>query len=283
MLLPLTIDPYLKTLAQGFLLFTHEYAVIILIAIGFLIFNRNLFGKALFILLFSMVINTYLKSIWKIPLPNHLEAGFSFPSGHMQTAFALWGWLAWEFKNRFFTGFVVFLLSGIAFGLIYLGYHTPRDILGALFFGSITLLLYYYFLKISWIQKHLPLIGLVFACLSVPFITLMHTYPSSIWVATGALIGFSLGWYYQDKYFTFQSYPTSPKPLKEKIFIVFIALSGVFVVKFGCQLLLVDVSKSLSLMLSSFLVGAWISVGVDGVMTKLINYIKSRLNLNDKL
>ncbi|MBT4964011.1 MAG: phosphatase PAP2 family protein [Francisellaceae bacterium] len=137
----------LDILARGHLAFTTEIILIPTVAVGYHFISRRIYINATVILLFMMVFNTYLKSIWQIPLPTHIGTGWSFPSGHMASAIVFWGYLALENKHRIFVGITAVGLIGVALSLIHFGYHTLTDILGAVFFSSITLAMFFHINK----------------------------------------------------------------------------------------------------------------------------------------
>lgn len=97
-----------------------------------------------------------LKMIFRIPRPWVLDpsftivesaraeaTGYSFPSGHTQCATNLYGGIARSSKRRAVQigGVAVFLL--IAFTRMYLGVHTPKDVLVSLVIGVLLLLALY--------------------------------------------------------------------------------------------------------------------------------------------
>lgn len=101
-----------------------------------------------FILSTSVVLNTGLKGLFRIPRPytyhsgiNHLDritgVGWSFPSGHAQlTASAMVG-LYLNFKNRIFAALALVVPILVSFSRIYLGVHTPVDVLCGMAIGAV--------------------------------------------------------------------------------------------------------------------------------------------------
>lgn len=186
----------LELIAKTGLLFSQPPVLASVILIGFLNFNQNIFGRTLFILLFTMVYNVYLKSVWQIPLPPPLE-GFAFPSGHMHSAVVFWVALAIEFRRFWFSALVVFMLCLTGYGLIYQGYHYPIDIVGAVGFGSLTLLIYYFLQQLKVFKENPYKLGVPLASLAIFFMILLPAASLQkwhIWQALGALIGFTIGW-----------------------------------------------------------------------------------------
>ena len=88
------------------------------------------------------VLNQFLKILCRIPRPwvrdpnfRALEAaipeagGYSFPSGHSQTAVGIFGCIAVTRKNKLLRGICIALMILVPFSRMYVGVHTPADVL----------------------------------------------------------------------------------------------------------------------------------------------------------
>lgn len=86
--------------------------------------------------------NQFLKILCRVPRPwvkdpnfKPLEAavpeanGYSFPSGHSQTAVGTFGCIAVTQKNRIVRGVCIALMLLVPFSRMYVGVHTPQDVL----------------------------------------------------------------------------------------------------------------------------------------------------------
>lgn len=130
-------------LANFFLSFSHMTLIIPIVLLGFIRGDRKLFYHAACIMLFSILVNYALKITFHIPLsPTLGKTGFAFPSGHMQVASVLYGWIAYKKQNLLLYLLMSILLCGIAFGLAHLGYHNYYDITGAVLVAVILIALY---------------------------------------------------------------------------------------------------------------------------------------------
>jgi hypothetical protein len=120
--------------AKTILLATNDIFVFVLLMTGYLFFSRRLFTSTLFVIIFALFFNAYLKSIWQIPLPPGVGSHtWSFPSGHMHFSCALWGWLGLRYNWRFaMWAWVPLLCIAIGVSEVICGYHNVWDILGAL-------------------------------------------------------------------------------------------------------------------------------------------------------
>lgn len=178
-------------LAQFFLTFTEALFLVPIILLGYFFWDKKIFTRALFLLLFSMILNRYLKSIWQVPLLPHLGDGWAYPSGHMQAAVSFYGWLALEFRNRWITLSITIGLAIIAWALVFQGYHTPEDILGALLFGGASILLYALLCRIIPVRFHV-LLGLILVIPGLVLISLMPKEFPYLWAVIAGLGGFSV-------------------------------------------------------------------------------------------
>ncbi|MGE3319589.1 MAG: phosphatase PAP2 family protein [Candidatus Berkiella sp.] len=245
----------LELIAKTGLLFSQPLILASIVLVGFLNRNEALFGRTLFILLFTMVYNVYLKSIWQIPLPAPLE-GWAFPSGHMHSTMAFWGALALEYKRFWFRILVLMILAMSGFALVYSGYHYPIDILGAVAFGSLTLLVYRFLLQQSFC-KELPY-RLGFLLIPLATLCILLTPPEArklhLWQAYGAMIGFTIGWgllstQQLTKRFTFNAI--------QRLKVLSMALAGALCAFYFIQAL--PLSKQMIIFSQFFIIAIWVN------------------------
>lgn len=108
------------------------------------------------------VCNQFLKMAFRIPRPWVLDpefsivesaregaTGYSFPSGHTQCATGLYGGVARSSKRRAVQITGVVLCFVIAFTRMYLGVHTPKDVIVSLVIGFLLVLLLYPLIEAS--------------------------------------------------------------------------------------------------------------------------------------
>lgn len=200
----------LDFLAKGFLTFSHDVIIVPLIIIGFLT-QRNVitkksekgsivWGNACLLILFAMIFNTFLKSIFLIPLNPELgKEGFAFPSGHMHVSVVFYGWLFRAYPYRWVRGIILLILAGIGYGLIQQGYHDLIDVVGAVVFGIATLYAFSKVTSFPSIQKNpsrlglylIPLTGLMMGLIEYRIGIPFHIQKTFI-----GLVGISLFWFF---------------------------------------------------------------------------------------
>lgn len=245
----------INLIAKGFLFFSQENTVIVLLCMGFFGYDKKKVSRALFLLLFSMIFNAFLKSLFQVPLSSEIGTGFAFPSGHMQNSAVLWGWLSLEVKRKSFSALSVILLCGIAFGLIQQGYHSLVDILGALVFATLLIILYPLLLKRTFIKNSLTRTGIFLFLIALPMIHSISQPPPVLFVAEGALVGFTLGTLQQNALRSLNNFFSKLKSL-------LLAMAGIALIQAGLRYF-PHLSQEFSLFTGTFLTALWISAGVS--------------------
>ena len=178
-----TID----AVARFFLGFSHFLFIFPMLALGFIFLNKRLFYHALCIMFFNIILNVALKATFQIPLAPFLnKAGFAFPSGHMQLATIVYGWLAFKRPSTRLRILISVVLMGIGFGLVHFGYHTVIDVLGGVFF-AILLIKLYAFMQFKH-SKTLPWLLASISSFAMPYMAWRGTILPHAWVAYCALL-----------------------------------------------------------------------------------------------
>ena len=154
-----------------------EPVVFIIIAtIIYLAYSKTLAKNTVLCLLFSHYLNQIFKSTFQDPRPNtnvgdeygFAEPSYGFPSGHTQNSLSFWGYISYEFKDRYkykqvpivpVILFCIVFLVGISRMVI--GVHDLQDVIGGILLGIGILLLFIYlepiispqFSKLSFFAK----------------------------------------------------------------------------------------------------------------------------------
>lgn len=168
-----------------------------LLALGYLFIDRNIFARTIIITVFVIIYNSFLKSFFQIAFPTSSTLyEWSFPSGHTHVAFACYGWLCLEYRNRYSIGLFILLMGLITYSILYFKYHHIIDIIATLIFGYITVKTYHFLLKIPFIQEFQPRLAWL---LCIVASTLLYFIPNAtslpyLWSALGLFLGTSIGW-----------------------------------------------------------------------------------------
>ncbi len=136
------------------------------------------------------IINQFLKLWFRIPRPwvkdpnftivesARAEAtGYSFPSGHTQNAFAVFGSPARFFKNTALRIVFILLIALTAFSRMYVGVHTPLDVSVSLIVGTILVFVIYpFFRDMDKSPKKVYIIFGIFIVLAAAFVAFVELY-----------------------------------------------------------------------------------------------------------
>ena len=136
------------------------------------------------------IINQFLKLWFRIPRPwvkdpnftivesARAEAtGYSFPSGHTQNAFAVFGSPARFFKSTALRIIFIFLIALTAFSRMYVGVHTPLDVGVSLIVGTILVFVIYpFFRDMDKSPKKVYIIFGIFIVLAAAFVAFVELY-----------------------------------------------------------------------------------------------------------
>ena len=194
-------SPFLSLFFESITLMGYPTFLILFISFGYFFWSSKRFSRVAILLFISALINSFLKDFFQDPRPPQelmldpqIGASYGWPSGHTQIAVTLWGFLAYELKDKLFTIFAVLLISLIAFSRMYLGVHDLGDIFSGLLIGLLILGIWHIGLKLN-LDKELSSRTWLLLILGFQTLTFI-TYPShenhelSVW-----LLGVMTGWF----------------------------------------------------------------------------------------
>ena len=166
----------------------------VFMAVGMIVFWCVDKYKGYFLLcigFFGTILNQFLKILCRVPRPwikdpnftivesaREAASGYSFPSGHTQTAVGLFGGIARITHRRALRIGAIVLAALVALSRMYLGVHTPADVLVStgiaivLIFGAYPL-----FCKAE--QKASVMYGILaaFVLIMIAYLCFVHLYP----------------------------------------------------------------------------------------------------------
>lgn len=220
-----------------------------------------------------------LKIAFRIPRPWILDpdfsavksavpaaTGYSFPSGHTQSAAALYFPLALKAKPMFLKIFCILLFLLVGFSRMYLGCHTPKDVLVSMALTiTVSLIIWHFQSLLLDDTRYLKRIAALLAVLSLAVAAyalalqdsgIIETkYALDCCKASGAGLGFSIGWYAER---TKLNFDTRTENIPGQLIKLFIGLlSALFIKKtfpffFG--------SSVLAKMIEYFILVLWILI-----------------------
>ena len=182
------------------------------------------------------------------PVPSALEhaTGYSFPSGHTQSAAAIFGTLGVQIKRKPLKAVFFLLAILVAFSRLYLGVHTPADVAVSLLISAVLIFLTVKVFKADPVNKKRELATAVFMVLFAGAVIVIAAvlfsrgaidqgYVSDCLKAAGAGAGFAVGMYIERVYISF---PVKAKNLVWQIIKLVIGLAGVLAIKEGLKLVI---------------------------------------------
>ena len=173
-----------------------------------------------------------LKITFRIPRPWILDSsfhavpsalpdatGYSFPSGHTQSITSLFGTGILHFRRKYLKVFCGIIIALVMFSRMYLGCHTPQDVLVSFYISIICVLLNYHYIyrnnSAAGKEFRITLIMIMACILLTGYSVYLQNcgiiaieYARDCIKASGAGFAFSLGYYIEARFIRF-SLPAS--------------------------------------------------------------------------
>ena len=205
-------NPILNALFLVLTISTEVPVIVILTAIMYWCINKKYGQKLLFSLTANIAINTGIKEYVKAPRPIGTEGleslrvstatGYSFPSGHTQTATTFWTSLMIIFRKKWMYILGSIMILGVGLSRLYLGVHWPIDVICGWIFGIVFTIMFSKLFDIVDKNKNYKLLLLTLR----PFIIFIFIVKSESYIKMlGLLVGFIRGYIIEDKYIKFNT------------------------------------------------------------------------------
>lgn len=250
-------SPFLDTLIQLITRLGEEVVILGVICFFYWCLNKNTAYKLGFIFFTSGMIVQGLKITCKIDRPFVIDktlkpvgsaietaTGYSFPSGHTQSATSLYGYFALAVKNKWLKALFVIAFLLVGFSRLYLGVHTYYDVGVSLILTlAIVFFAHLFFDRIISGKSDLFL-SIALAAVSIflcvyAFILAKVGYadPKQIndcFKSGGAGVAFAIGFFIERKYINFDV--SAKKPYIQAIKFI-IGVAGALILKSGLKLI----------------------------------------------
>lgn len=178
-----------QELATIFLKFTHDIFIIPILVLGYIWINRKLFYHAICVTLLAVIYARALKNYFQIYSPKY---GLIFPSGHILTATATYGWISLKSNKILIWIISIILISLSSYSMIFFSFHNLKEIIGGIFFAIILVISYNYMLT-----KHPSILKLTLLPLAIALLLYIkykkQVFFGFIWMTIYALFGIFIG------------------------------------------------------------------------------------------
>ncbi|WP_167957679.1 phosphatase PAP2 family protein [Anaerosporobacter faecicola] len=226
--------PWLTWFFLVFTSFGEETLVLAIICFLYWCHNKRLAYRICFSFFSSGLVVQTLKITFRIPRPWVKDSsfhavsqavptatGYSFPSGHTQCATALYSTFAWNTKKKRLQILCFVIIAGVMISRMYLGVHTPQDVLTSFFITCIFSYVTNYLInRFRLLDNNLFMTAIFLVTISIGVaiysLVLLHNgtietrYASDCCKAAGAGIGFAIGWFIESTYIRFSERATAP-------------------------------------------------------------------------
>lgn len=202
----------LTSIFTFFTICTEVPVITVLTGILYWCINKKAGQRTLFALCGSLNINAGVKNFVKMPRPIGTEGleslrvetatGYSFPSGHTQTATTFWTSMMYLFRKAWIYIVGILMILGAGISRLYLGVHWPMDVIVGWVFGiALSILFIKLFDYIDDSKNYYILVGLI-------LIFGICTYfigGEDLYKMFGLYTGFALGYMVEDTYINFST------------------------------------------------------------------------------
>ncbi len=154
------LPEWLIAIFQGITFLGDPIVYIIILAIGFWIYKKKEAIIAMYVLLTSVFLNFFLKTLIQKPRPTESiriieEEGYSTPSGHAQNSTAVYGWIMLYFKKIWLYIVTPILVLLICLSRVVLGVHYIGDVIIGFLVGAVILVALYFIMPyiLKWMEN----------------------------------------------------------------------------------------------------------------------------------
>ena len=201
-------NPFLDILFQLITMCGEQIVLISIIAVIYWALDKKFGEYIAYSVLTSVLLNNTIKDIFKMKRPigekgirtlrEQTATGYSFPSGHTQSASSFYGAIAIYLKKRAMDIIATIMIILIGFSRLYLGVHYPKDVIVGGILGILTSLICY---KLYNKFENKMLLYVITFVIFIPELTFAHS--ADFIKGMGTYLGFIIGIYIEKKYVNF--------------------------------------------------------------------------------
>lgn len=264
-------SPTLDVVFRGLTCLGEEQFYLLLVPLLYWCIDKFLAMHLAFVYLGSAYVNTTLKAVFAVPRPSPSQVrvvtpteGYSFPSGHAQTASVGWSYLAIRVRKAWFWLVATLLVLGVSLSRVYLGVHYPQDVIAGTLLGLVIALGYHALAgRIGSRVTGLPLWAKVGLACAVPLLLLaLHVEDDTV-ASMGTLLGLGVGVVLEREWIRFRT----AGPLFQRALRLVLGLVVMLAIYLGLKR--VFPAGPLFRGVRYALVGLWASLGAPWLFVKL--------------
>lgn len=203
-------NPFFDFLFQLITICGEQIVLISIISIIYWALDKKCGEYIAYSVLTSVLLNNAIKDIFKMKRPigeegirtlrEQTATGYSFPSGHTQSASSFYGSMAIYLKNRVMYIIATVMIILIGFSRLYLGVHYPKDVIVGGILGVLTSLICY---KLYNRVENKMLLYVVTFAIFIPALTFAHS--ADFIKGMGTYLGFIIGIYIEKRCVNFST------------------------------------------------------------------------------
>lgn len=201
-------NPFLDFLFEIITICGEQIILISIISVIYWALDKKFGEYIAYSVLTSVLLNNMVKDIFKMKRPigeegirtlrKHTATGYSFPSGHTQSASSFYGAIAIYLKKKTMYIITIVMIILIGFSRLYLGVHYPKDVIvGAILGVSTSYVCYKLYNKF----ENKMLLYLITFIIFVP--ALVFAQSADFIKGLGTYFGFLVGMYVEKRYVKF--------------------------------------------------------------------------------
>lgn len=266
--------------------------LILTVAVFNFIYDKR-FAKNFYLMwIFSGVNNSMLKEIFKEPRPltnitkaaerGYSSSGYGFPSGHAQVAASLWGYTAYDFKDKAQHNLIPVIFSIfiflVALSRAIIGVHSLKQIVWGLLIGIVILMAFIYLEpilseKINLLSLPMKIIlaiivSVLLAVLGTLLFPEFSGYGVNLYaVSGGSILGISVGYILEGEYVNYE-----PSELNTKQRVINLTVGMVILLVFLIFIYGLIIGSDILLFIQNAILAL--------IITLLIPYIFTKINRN---
>lgn len=243
--------------------------------------DKNFGYRMGFAYLTNALINGGIKEALKVPRPigepgirslrTETAGGYSFPSGHSQSAASFWASVMFHVKQKwiYIACSIPVILVGIS--RLYLGVHRPVDVAAGISIGVLWVLICNYMFHTAEKTGKKT----IFLAIIIPMVVIMFIIKNSdYYKVAGTALAFYIGYIIEPEYINFEvNAPYGIQVIKLLIGITIMLGIRVILKSLLPQILISDFVRY-------FLMGVWVTIGAPYIFKKCFSNIPRNLDRN---